>query len=141
MLSTHLPELRRHLLEYPKHALSGSSDFFYFQEVVFGLKPTVRINHVVIAENAEGVAVASKQLYASHYFWTALRDAGCSFPTPPAVRGFWFVNVNRSRSDGLSGLVGRMIRGKVRREARNTMDDGAEEHEGAASRRRRGGGS
>ena len=27
--------------------------------------------------------------------------------------GFWFVTVSRSRSDGLSGFVGRVIRGKV----------------------------
>jgi len=31
--------------------------------------------------------------------------------------GFWFVTVSRSRSDGLSGFVGRVIRGRVREEA------------------------
>ena len=30
--------------------------------------------------------------------------------------GFWFVTENRSRSDGLSGFVGRIVRGKVRSE-------------------------
>jgi hypothetical protein len=31
--------------------------------------------------------------------------------------GFWFVTESRSRSDGLSGFTGRIIRGKVRGEA------------------------
>ena len=121
VLTTYLPNLRRHLLEYPQHSLSGSSDFFYIQEVVFGLKPTVRINHVVIADNAEGIAVASKQLYASHYFRTAF-ELRVLVPDPGRGPGFWFVNVNRSRTDGLSGLLGRLIRGRVRGEAREGME-------------------
>jgi len=36
-------------------------------------------------------------------------------------KGFWFVSINRSRSDGLSGFVGRIIRGKVRGEAEKGM--------------------
>ncbi len=42
---------------------------------------------------------------------------------PDAARGegFWFVSVNRSRSDGLSGFVGSLIRGKVRGEAEKGM--------------------
>jgi hypothetical protein len=120
-LATYLPDLRRYLLEYPKYTLPGSTSFLYWQEAAFGLKPTIRLNHVVIAERAEGIAVASKQLYASHYFWTAL-ELRVLVPDPPRGRGFWFVNVNRSRSDGLSGFVGKLIRGKVRGEAASGME-------------------
>jgi hypothetical protein len=119
-LTTYLPELRRYLLEYPKYALPASSSFLYWQEASFGLKPTIRINHVVVAEGTEGIAVASKQLYASHYFWTAL-ELRVLVPDPSRGQGFWFVNINRSRSDGLGGFVGRMIRGKVRGEATSGM--------------------
>jgi hypothetical protein len=119
-LTTYLPELRRYLLEYPTYALPASSSFLYWQEASFGLKPTIRINHVVIAESTEGIAVASKQLYASHYFWTAL-ELRVLVPDPSRAQGFWFVNINRSRSDGLGGFVGRMIRGKVRGEATGGM--------------------
>jgi len=113
--------MRRYLLEYPKYTLAGSKDFLYWQEAVFGLKPTARINHVVIAERPEGIAIASKQLYATHYFWTAL-ELRLLVRDPARGKGFWFVNVNRSRSDGLTGFVGRIIRGKVRGEARNGME-------------------
>jgi hypothetical protein len=42
-------------------------------------------------------------------------------PDPSRGEGFWFVSVNRSRSDGLSGFVGSLIRGKVRGEAEKGM--------------------
>ena len=87
----------------------------------FGLKPTIRINHVVTIERPEASAVVSKQIYATHYFWTAL-ELRVLVPDAARGKGFWFVNVNRSRSEGLSGFVGRMIRGKVRSEARNGME-------------------
>jgi hypothetical protein len=67
-----LPDLQRYLLEYPAASLAGSTDFLYWQETRFGLRPTLRINHLVIQERPDGTVVASKMLYASHYFWTAL---------------------------------------------------------------------
>jgi hypothetical protein len=120
-LTEYMPDLRRYLLEYPKYTIPGSTFFLYWQEASFGLKPTIRINHIVIAERPEAVAVASKQLYASHYFWTAL-ELRVLVADPSRGKGFWFINVNRSRSDGLSGFVGRVIRGKVRGEAQSGME-------------------
>lgn len=54
-------------------------------------------------------------LYASHYFWTAL-ELRVLLPDPARSPGFWFITVNRSRSDGLSGFLGRIVRGRVRNE-------------------------
>ena len=59
-------------------------------------------------------------LYASHYFWTAI-ELRSLVPDPARGRGFWFANVNRSRSDGLGGFVGSLIRGKIRSEAEKGM--------------------
>jgi hypothetical protein len=119
-LTEFLPEIRQYLLEFPKAALPNSDSFLYWQEAQFGLKPTIRINHLVIAESPTGAAIASKMLYASHYFWTAL-ELRVLVVDPARGKGFWFVSVNRSRSDGLSGFVGRIIRGKVRGEAEKGM--------------------
>jgi hypothetical protein len=111
-----LPGVRRYLLDFPAATLPGSDAFLYWQEANFGLKPTIRINHLVIAEDPSGATIASKMLYASHYFWTAL-ELRVLVRDPERGPGFWFVTVSRSRSDGLSGFVGRVIRGKVRGEA------------------------
>lgn len=119
-LSEYLPDLKRYLVEFPKASLPKAESFIYWQEAKFGLKPTIRINHIVIAEQPTHVAVASKMIYASHYFWTAL-ELRVLVPDAARGQGFWFVSVNRSRSDGLSGFVGRLIRGKVRGEAEKGM--------------------
>lgn len=115
-LTEFLPAIRRYLLEFPRASLPGSESFLYWQEVKFGLKPTIRINHLVIAQDPSGATIASKMLYATHYFWTAL-ELRVLVRDPARGSGFWLITESRSRSDGLSGFVGRVIRGKVRGEA------------------------
>jgi hypothetical protein len=119
-LTEYLPDFKNYLLNYPKASLPRAESFIYWQEAKFGLKPTIRINHLTIAETPTSVAVASKMLYASHYFWTAI-ELRVLVPDPSRGEGFWFASVNRSRSDGLSGFVGRLIRGKVQGEAEKGM--------------------
>ena len=116
-LSDYLPGIRQYLLDFPKPDPRITSSFLYWQEAKFGLKPTIRINHVAIQEGGDAMVVASKLLYASHYFWTAL-ELRVLVPDPSRGAGFWFVSVSRSRSDGLSGFTGHIIRGKVREAAR-----------------------
>ena len=98
-----------------------ATSFLYWQEARFGLKPTIRINHIVINDRPEGIVIASKLVYASHYFWTAL-DVRVLVEDPARGPGFWFINITRSRSDGLDGFVGKMIRGKVQNEAQKGIE-------------------
>ena len=60
----------------------------------------------------------SKMLYASHYFWTGL-ELRVLLPDPARGAGFWFLAVNRSRSDGLSGFTGMVVRPRAQGEAQN----------------------
>jgi len=76
---------------------------------------------VTIAESPTNVTVVSKMLYASHYFWTAI-ELRLLIPDPARGEGFWFANINQSRSDGLNGFKGSVIRGKVRGEAEKGME-------------------
>ncbi len=114
-LSTYMPAMRKYLLEYPKSSLPDSTSLLYWQENAFGLKPTIRISHLTVREGSEGAAVTSKMLYATHYFWTGL-ELRVLVPDASRGPGFWFVTVNRSRSDGLSGVSGSMLRGRIRNE-------------------------
>jgi hypothetical protein len=124
-LTTYMPDVRRYLVGYPKATLPESSSFLYWQETEFGLKPTFRITHVTVRETPEGGLVASKMLYASHYFWTGL-ELRVLIPTPSRGPGFWFITVNRSRSDGLGGFKGALLRGRVHAEVQEAAQAGLE---------------
>jgi hypothetical protein len=117
-LTSYLPDVRRYLLEFPKQPLPDATSYLYWQETEFGLKPTIRISHVVIREGPDDAVVASKMLYATHYFWTGL-ELRALIPGPSRERGFWLITVNRSRADGLSGFTGSVIRGRVQSEVKD----------------------
>jgi hypothetical protein len=114
-LTSYMPPMRRYLLGYPRVTIPNATSFLYWQETEFGLKPTIRISHLTIRETPDDTVITSKVLCASHYFWTGL-ELRVLMPDPSRETGFWFVTVNRSRSDGLSGFSGFFVRRRVRSE-------------------------
>lgn len=114
-LTTYIPDARRYLLEYPKVTMPGATSFVYWQEVQFGLKPTIRVSHLTVRDGADDALVMSKMLYASHYFWTGL-ELRALLSDRARGDGFWLITVSRSRSDGLDGFTGMVLRGRVRSE-------------------------
>jgi hypothetical protein len=117
-LPLYAPGLRQYLVEYPAVTLPDATSFLYWQETEFGLKPIIRISHLTIRQSASGTVVASRMLYATHYFWTAL-ELRALVPDPSRGNGFWLLTTSRSRTDGLSGLTGLFIRRRVRSEVVN----------------------
>ena len=122
-----LPELRDYLLHYPGAELPGADSFFYWEKVAFGMKPTIRVNHGVIfhtrADNRSVSVVAIKQLYASHYFHTALDVSACVDDTAGGrPRGFYLVTLKSSEQDGLTGFKGTMLRKIVVDKTRSSLE-------------------
>ena len=122
-----LPELRRYLLQYPNADLPGAENFFYWEKVAFGMKPTIRVNHGVIfhtrAANRDVSVVAVKQLYASHYFHTALDVSACIDDTAASgTRGFYLVTLKSSEQDGLTGFKGAVLRKIVVDKTRSSLE-------------------
>jgi hypothetical protein len=116
--------LRQYLLEYPNATLPNATSFLYWHKVNFGLKPTVMINHVAITETPQRALVATKQLYASHYFWSSLEIRELT-PDPSRGKGFWFVDVSRGRSESLGGGVkGHAIRDRAEKESLKGLNEG-----------------
>lgn len=116
-----VPQLRQYLLQYPHAELPGADSFFYWEKVDFGMKPTIRVNHGVIYPPQEGTgvsAVAIKQLYASHYFHTAL-DVSVCVPDGP---GFYLLTLKGSEQDGLTGLKGSIVRRVVVDKTRSSLE-------------------
>lgn len=76
----YVPDLHRYLLQYPYSRPEEVQDFFYWENVNFGMKPTIRVNHGIIYRPSDPGTVhvlAIKQLYATHYFQTALDLSFC----------------------------------------------------------------
>jgi hypothetical protein len=114
-LPVYLPELNRYLLDYPNASSEHIQSKFYWEKVNFGLKPTVRVVQAIVYRDAgtagPAYAIAIKQLYASHYFETALDLTFCVPANENRARsGFYLITVKGSQQAGLTGLKGGFVR-------------------------------
>jgi hypothetical protein len=116
------PEFQDYLARYPTEMLPDVSEFFYWSAESFGLKPVASVTHVSIYVQPGRTVIASKQIYASHYFdaslgLTAALDDGTDAPGP----SMYLVYLNRSRIDLLSGFFGGLRRSFLRGRLRDGM--------------------
>ena len=110
-LPIYLPDLHSYLLEYPNAASNEIRSEFYWEKVNFGLKPTLRIVQAIVyrgtSPDKPAYAVAVKQLYASHYFETALDLTVC---LSVKKNGFYLITIKGSQQAGLTGFKGGIVR-------------------------------
>jgi hypothetical protein len=123
-----VPALLAYLDGYPHGLPDGADEFFYWTMVDFGMKPTIRLNHVTICplpdRQSTGVAyaIATKQLYASHYFHTTLELRFLlDRPGADGRDGSALISITRSRNDGMTGFRGLFLRPIIRRRSRDAV--------------------
>ncbi len=126
MFPRYLPDLNRYLLDYPNSRPVQARELFYWEKVNFGLKPTIRVNHAITYRTSGPEAVhvlAIKQLYATHYFQTAL-DLSFCIPGSKATggEGFYLITVKGSRQAGLTGIKGGLVRKVVVARTRESLE-------------------
>ena len=113
-LPVYLPELHRYLLDYPNGAAEQIQSQFYWEKVNFGLKPTLRMVQAIVYRGVSpgkpSYAVAIKQLYASHYFETALDLTVCVRDSAEKRNGFYLITIKGSQQAGLTGFKGGIVR-------------------------------
>jgi len=114
-LPVYLPELDRYLLDYPNAESKDIESQFYWEKVNFGLKPTIRVIQAIVYRGASAMdpayAVALKQLYASHYFETALDITVCVRDEENQKHpGIYLITLKGSQQAGLTGLKGGIVR-------------------------------
>ena len=105
------------LLADTKSGLQLIEETLVWSKIKFGLKPVIAVNHISIYKRNSGVGpqvlVASKQIYANHYF-NAFHALTAFVNVPGAA---YLVYENRSRADGLEGPFGKIKRGVVEKKA------------------------
>jgi hypothetical protein len=115
VLPERLPDFYHYLLAYPNAKPANVEDTFYWARVKFGLKPTLRVVQVSTMRGdpagSVAYAVAEKQLYASHYFETALDLSFCIRGSDdPKHPGFYLIMAMGSEQAGLTGVKGSIVR-------------------------------
>jgi hypothetical protein len=125
-IETGTPGLREYLLNYPAgRKPAGLEEFFYWSIVEFGLKKTVRLNHVVIypvpGGNGPRFVLANRILYASHYFQNAIEVRLATDAPAASGRAQYLLVLNLARPDGVTGVFGPIVRYKVRNGGRDTL--------------------
>jgi hypothetical protein len=108
-------------LKSPVPKLAGAEDSICWSKIKFGLKPVITLTHVVIYQRPKGAPpqalVASKQIYANHYFDSSLALTAF-INTPNGAPGSTYLfYTNRSRADALGGALGGLKRVIVEKQA------------------------
>jgi hypothetical protein len=95
-------------------------DAIVWSKIKFGLKPVLAINHIKIYRRDRDVGpqvlIASKQIYANHYF-NASHALTAFVSVPSESRQAFLVYENRSIADGLEGPFSRIKRDVVEKKA------------------------
>jgi hypothetical protein len=123
LTSVYAPRLRQHMLDYPT---SGEkiTDFIYWSKELVRSRPVISITHVstaTIDDSPIAYAIASKQIYAMHYYDASLGltlllpDRAASSPAT------YVVYLNRSRIDLFDGAFGGVTRRIVAGRARTVV--------------------
>ena len=123
-----VPELLAYLDTYPRGRPAGAEDFFYWTMVDFGLKLTVRVNHVTIyplitsPTSRVTYTISTKQLYASHYFNTTLELRFLIDDDRRSDRRWTsLISITRSRTDGMTGFKGLFLRPIISHRSRDAV--------------------
>jgi hypothetical protein len=129
-LTEYVPELDRYLREYSQTNLQNLESFVYWSEEKYGygLKPVVTITHTSIYKQegvtGEPIIIASKQIYADHYFEASLGLALLVEATDnEATPRFYLMYLNRSRADALRSSFAFLVRGTIARHIRGEMKE------------------
>jgi hypothetical protein len=108
------PEFQNYLERYPLASLQDVDDFLVWTKVKYEkIRPIVSVAHSTIYKRSQGKVrtwIASKQIYASHYFEASLELSALVEEAEGAERpGIFLLYLNRSRLDTLrrSGFVGK----------------------------------
>jgi len=116
-LVEYVPAFHQYLAGYPNGSLPDTEDVLFWTKDTFGLKPVVSMYHATVhmPQGGRGLIVATKTLYASHFFNAAL-EVMAALPAPDTAGGpsLYLLNLYRTRIDPPTGMLSGVLMGKVR---------------------------
>jgi hypothetical protein len=128
VLPERLPEFYNYILSYPASRPGNVEDVLYWERVKFGLKPTLRVVQKFVMKGKPNdpvvYALAQKQLYASHYFETAIDLSFCVREEAKPTSGFYLITLMGSEQAGLTGPKGAIVRKLAVGRSLSNLQDG-----------------
>ncbi len=121
------PTLRRHLLHFPATSAPDLTDLLYWSKEDVGRRTVTSITHLAILRlDSEATlpvshAIASKQIYATHYYDASLGLTMLLPDRTAASPAIFLAYENRSRVDLSEGFLGGVTRRLVTSRARSTV--------------------
>ena len=119
------PELHDHLRAFPSSGLAGGDNVLYWSKERLGVKPIISATHITILERPSEVGptlIASKQIYASHYFDGSLGLSAIFDVSTANGHAFYLAYMNRTRTRSLDSAFRSLARGSVKRRARDGVE-------------------
>ena len=126
-LGSNVPGASHHTLEAPGkiplfNRLEARSDAHQLLNVNVALKlACVRLDTLksVASQDMKQLLIATKQIYATHYFDAAL---GLTLVFDDHASGFYMLCVDRARTRSLTSFIRGFVRGIVQRRSRDAME-------------------
>jgi len=119
-----LTNFQQYVRGFPEPNLVDVQNTIVWSKVKFGLKPVIAINHITIYKNEKEagpqILIASKQIYANHYFDSSLALTAF-INIPGASPASYLFYENRSRADALEGVFSKLRRGIVENRAVDSL--------------------
>ena len=123
-------EFQKYLVNFPDFRPADAENFVYWSKEKFGLKPVVSMTHISVYKvphaNGPDILIASKGIYANHYFETSMGLTCFIHSQSTSLQRTYLIYINRSRTDALRGMFGglkrSLISGSLRDGAKKNMD-------------------
>jgi hypothetical protein len=138
------PEFHKYLVDFPKAHAPDVETFAYWSKERFGLKPVITATHIAVHRGASSgresdVLIASKGIYANHYFEASLGFTAFVHSTVSNQPRTYLIYINRSKTDALRGMFAgfkrSLITGRLRDGAKKSMEMIKQKLESAHSER------
>ena len=121
----HFPEFHEYLEAYPHRTMPGVQSFLYWSKEKFGFKPVISITHVAIyvpaGPSRTAALMASRQIYASHYFDASL-SLTALVPAPGTSPAAYLIYLNRTRAPIPGGVFANFARPIIRTRTRGGLE-------------------
>ena len=122
-LDRELSSIRADITAFQGVAKSTNDHMVYWSVEKIASTPVLSLTHAIMSAPEPGLtAIATRQIYASHFFHASLGLTLVADATSASGPGVTVIYLNRSRVDAFSGLLGPVKRAAVRSRGRSTAE-------------------